>query len=105
MDLHQLRVLRELGARGSVAAVARALYVTPSAVSQHLSALQRHIGVALTEKRGRVLALTEAGRALAAAAVKVSAAFEAAEQAIAAYHDDPHQTVTVSAFHSAGLAY
>ncbi|WNV87917.1 LysR family transcriptional regulator [Umezawaea sp. Da 62-37] len=33
MDPYRLRVLRELGERGSLAAVARALHVSPSAVS------------------------------------------------------------------------
>lgn len=105
MDLHQLSVLRELGERGSVAAVARALYVSSSAVSQHLSALQRSTGVALTEKRGRTLVLTPAGTALAAAAAKVSTAMAEAEEAVARFHNDPATLVTISAFHSAGLAW
>lgn len=41
MDVRQLTILRELSERGSLVAVARALHVTPSAVSQHLTALQR----------------------------------------------------------------
>ena len=43
MELHQLQILRELGALGSVTAVAEALRVTPSAVSQQLAALQRGV--------------------------------------------------------------
>ena len=41
MEIHQLEMLRELGALGSVKAVAETLLVTPSAVSQQLAALQR----------------------------------------------------------------
>jgi DNA-binding transcriptional LysR family regulator len=52
MDPRQLAVLRELGDRGSVTAVAAALFVTPSAVSQQLAALQRRAAVPLTECRG-----------------------------------------------------
>ncbi|GAA3870030.1 LysR family transcriptional regulator [Leifsonia kafniensis] len=105
MDLHQLMILRELGERGSVAAVARALFVTPSAVSQHLSALQRDVAVTLTEKRGRTLALTPAGVALARAAVGVSVAMAEAERAVDEFRADSVTPVTVSAFHSAGFAW
>jgi DNA-binding transcriptional LysR family regulator len=41
LDLRRLRLLRELEARGTLAAVARALDYTPSAVSQQLAALER----------------------------------------------------------------
>lgn len=105
MEVHQLKVLRELGERGSVAAVARALHVTPSAVSQQLTALQRSSRTPLTERRGRRLVLTAAGRALAAAAVEVIAALDRAAHAVDGYLDDPTRPVTVAAFHSAALAY
>ncbi|MFI5908213.1 LysR family transcriptional regulator [Dactylosporangium sp. NPDC051541] len=105
MDLHHLRLLRELGDRGSLAAVARAMHITPSAVSQQLRSLQRSARVPLTERRGRRLVLTEAGQALAAAAIEVSTALDRAGRAVDAYLDDPAAPVTVAAFHSAGLTY
>src|SRR6476661_8830057 len=103
MDLHHLRLLRELGDRGSVAAVARALHITPSAVSQQLNVLQRSAPVPLTERSGRRLVLTDAGRALAAAAVEVMAALDKTSRAIGDYLDAPDRPVTVAAFNSAGL--
>ncbi|WIM99525.1 LysR family transcriptional regulator [Actinoplanes oblitus] len=105
MDPHHLRLLRELGDRGSVAAVARSLHITPSAVSQQLNTLQRSAPVPLTERSGRRLVLTEAGRALAAAAVEVLTALDRADRAVGAYLDDPAAPVTVSAFHSAALTW
>lgn len=105
MDVRQLAILRELGERGSVAAVARALYVTPSAVSQQLAALQRSARVPLTERQGRRLVLTAAGQALAAAAVDVSAALDRARRAVDDHLDQPDSPVSVAAFHSAALAY
>ncbi|TFD06549.1 LysR family transcriptional regulator [Cryobacterium sp. TMT1-66-1] len=105
MELRQLAVLRELGERGSVAAVARALHVSSSAVSQQLSALEQRAGVKLTEKHGRVLRLTPAGVALASAAADVSTAMARADEAVARFQNDPGLPVTVSAFHSAGLAW
>ncbi|MFT2750251.1 LysR family transcriptional regulator [Clavibacter sp. Sh2036] len=104
MDPARLRLLRELGDRGSVAAVAVAMHVSASAVSQQLAALQAGVPVPLTVKRGRRLALTEAGEALAAASTRVDEALAAARDAVGSFlaHDD--RAVRVSAFHSAGLA-
>jgi DNA-binding transcriptional LysR family regulator len=104
MELGQLRALRELGDRGSIAAVAAALRVTPSSVSQQISALQRRSPAPLTFKDGRRTALTDAGRALALAAVDVEVALQRAEQAVAQFQSEPEGTVTVAAFHSAALA-
>ncbi|WP_104198584.1 LysR family transcriptional regulator [Cryobacterium sp. Y29] len=104
MELGQLRALRELGDRGSITAVAAALYVTPSSVSQQISALQRHSAAPLTCRDGRRTALTDAGRALAMAAIDVEVALERAQQAVARFQDDRLGAVSVAAFHSVGLA-
>ncbi|MCU1405672.1 MAG: LysR family transcriptional regulator, partial [Glaciihabitans sp.] len=104
MELGQLRALRELGDRGSITAVAAAMHVTPSSVSQQISALQRQSPAPLTFKDGRRTALTDAGRALAAAAIDVEVALERAAQAVSHFQGDTAGTVSVAAFHSAGLA-
>jgi len=104
MELGQLRALRELSDRGSIAAVAAAMRVSASSVSQQISALQRHSPAPLTYKLGRRTALTDAGRALAAAAIDVEVALERAEQAVARFRGAESGTVSVAAFHSAGLA-
>lgn len=80
-DVMLLPVLRELGERGSVTAVARATHRTPSAVSQQLQTLQRQVGVPLLEHVGRGVRLTEAGRALARSAVGVAVAVAEAHAA------------------------
>ncbi|MDR6610707.1 LysR family transcriptional regulator [Leifsonia sp. 1010] len=103
MDPARLRLLRELGDRGSVAAVAAAMHVSASAVSQQLAALQAGIGVPLTVKSGRRLVLTEAGEALAVAGSRVEEALAGARDAVASYLEHDPQPVRVSAFHSAGL--
>ncbi len=102
MDVTRLAVLRELAERGSVTAVAEATGRTPSAVSQQLKALQRDAGVVLVERVGRGVALTDAGRALAASAVEVATALARAEAAWAAYRGDPVGTVRIATFFSAG---
>lgn len=105
MDPAHLRLLRDLGDRGSVAAVAAATHVSASAVSQRLSALQARVPVPLTVKDGRRLVLTEAGEALAVAATRVEQALAEAQDAVGLFLGHEERPVRVSAFHSAGLAF
>src|SRR5213596_3203191 len=64
LELRRLRLLRELDARGTIAAVADALQFTPSAVSQQLAMLEREAGVTLLEPAGRGVRLTDAALVL-----------------------------------------
>jgi DNA-binding transcriptional LysR family regulator len=105
MDVRQLQILRELGELGSVRAVADALHITPSAVSQQLRLLQLPIGVPLTRRQGRVLVLTEAGRALAAAGADGEAAMAKAREVARHVGATPQGQVTVAAFNSAAMAF
>ncbi|MEV7608499.1 LysR family transcriptional regulator [Microbacterium sp. NPDC089320] len=103
MDPVHLRLLRELRDRGSVAAVAAALHVSASAVSQQLAHLQARTPVPLTTRRGRVLVLTSAGDALAAASLRVDEALTEARETVAGLLENSSAPVRVSAFTSAGL--
>ncbi|TDU03429.1 DNA-binding transcriptional LysR family regulator [Streptomyces sp. 846.5] len=105
MNERQLRILRELGELGSVTAVAEALMMTPSAISQQLRLLQRSLPVELTERDGRRLVLTEAGQVLAGAAIEVETALARARHTIDEFVDQPDAGVSVAAFHSAGSAF
>jgi DNA-binding transcriptional LysR family regulator len=105
MDERQLRVLREVGELGSVTAAAEALLVTPSAISQQLRLLQRSMPVPLTERVGRRVVLTAAGRALAGAAAEVETALARARQTVDDFVDQPDGVVSVAAFHSAAAAF
>src|ERR687889_1242146 len=64
LELRRLRLLRELHARGTIAAVADALQFTPSAVSQQLAMLEREAGLPLLERVGRGVRLTDAALVL-----------------------------------------
>ncbi len=66
LDVHRLRVFRSVVASGSIQAAATNLGYTPSAVSQHVSALQRETGLTLVRRVGRGISPTAAGRTLAA---------------------------------------
>lgn len=105
MDVHHLRTLRELRDRGSVTAVAQALLLSPSAVSQQIASLQRSVPTPLTEQRGRVLVLTPAGERLAEAGGDVLESLARAENSVNEYLAAPQEPVSVTAFHSAGLAW
>lgn len=79
-----LRSLVVLEAAGTVAATADALGYTPSAVSQQLKRLERELGVELTERIGRGVVLTPAGRIVAARAHAVLDSLEALRADVAA---------------------
>lgn len=68
-DLRLLATFLAVAREGSMAAAADALGYVPSAVSQHVAALERSLGVELVLRRpGSRLVLTAAGRALVRAA-------------------------------------
>jgi DNA-binding transcriptional LysR family regulator len=102
MDVRRLGLLRELSQRGSVTAVARALHLTPSAVSQQLKALEREAGVPLTERSGRGLVLTGPGRMLAETAKDIAVAIGTAEAVWEEFVEQPRGEVTVTVFPSVG---
>lgn len=103
MELRDLVLLRELDERGSLTAVARALSVTPSAVSQRLRTLERTLGLPLTEPVGRGVRLTEPGRLLAAGAVEVAAVVASVEARLAAFQGGIVGRIDVAALPSAGV--
>jgi DNA-binding transcriptional LysR family regulator len=102
VTLTQLIAFVTVVRRGSVTAAADELVVTQPSVSAAVSALERELGVELTERAGRTLRPTAAGSAYMAYATDVlglleqggRAAREAAEQ-------EPH-TLRVSAVTTAG---
>ena len=82
LDVRRLRVLRELAARGTIAATAEALGYTAPAVSQQLAALEREAGVELLERNGRRRRLTPAAEELVARTEGILRELEAAEAAL-----------------------
>ncbi len=100
-DVTLLPVLRELGERGSVTAVAAATHRTPSAVSQQLQTLQRQVGVPLVERVGRGVRLTEHGRVLAGLANGVATAIATVDAAWQEHLGGGSGTVDLAIFPSA----
>ncbi|SFR74936.1 DNA-binding transcriptional regulator, LysR family [Agromyces sp. CF514] len=71
VDPHRLTVFRAVVQTGSINRAATRLGYTASAVSQHVSALQRETGLTLVERRGRGIVPTAAGVAVAERAARV----------------------------------
>lgn len=99
MDVKRLRLLREFADRGSVGAVADAMHMTPSAVSQQFKVLAKEAGVEILEQDGRRIRLTDAGRALVLRADEVIAAVERAQEEMASYRSG-HASVRLAMFPS-----
>lgn len=102
LSVERLRILREFADRGTIGAVAEALSMTPSAVSQQLKVLTREAGVTLLEPSGRRVRLTDAGHALVVRADEVLAALDRAIAEMAHYRGSPRGQVRVAAFPSGG---
>ena len=83
LDVRRLHVLSQVAAEGSFSAAANALGLTQSAVSQHISALERELGLAVVQRGTRPVDLTEAGSALTRHATGILARLDAAEQELA----------------------
>lgn len=103
LDLRRLRLLRELHARGTIAAVAEALQFTPSAVSQQLAILEREAGVPLLVRAGRGVRLTDPALVLVEHADDLLTRVAVAEADLAAAAGTVSGRARIASFHSAAL--
>lgn len=98
-------MLSELDRLGTVGAVATQLHLSAPGVSMQLSSLEREVGLTLTEKRGRRVALTPAGRLLAQHGHKIVDMLHLAEAEVAALHEGAAGTYSLAAFPSAARTF
>ena len=97
----RLRLLADLETYGTVRAVAGRGNLSPSAVSQQLSVLERETRTQLLERTGRRVRLTAAGVILARRAREILAGMDAAEAELRGLGEEPAGTVTLAVFQSA----
>ncbi len=83
LDVRRLQVLSHLATEGGFSAAADALGMTQSAVSQHIAALEREVGLPVVRRGTRPIELTEAGAALTRHATGILARLDGAEQELA----------------------
>src|SRR6201999_640613 len=105
LDVRRLRVLHAVSAHGSVTAAAAALGYTAPAVSQQLAALERDVGMQLTERAGRGIELTPAAAILVAHTDALLSQLDAAESDLAALRDQVAGRVALAAFPSAAASF
>ncbi|GAA1860129.1 LysR family transcriptional regulator [Pseudonocardia ailaonensis] len=101
LDVNRLRVLVAVARLSSVTAAAQELRYAQPSVSHHLQRLEAETGSKLTQRAGRGIRLTDAGRMLAARAEEILARLEAAEAELAAYAGLRAGRVRLAAFPSA----
>ncbi|MFB6715947.1 MULTISPECIES: LysR family transcriptional regulator [unclassified Streptomyces] len=82
IDVQRLRVLRAVAEHGSFNQAAAALHLTPSAISQHVAALERSLGAQVVARSTRGVTLTQAGQIMVGAAESVAAELEHAKQQV-----------------------
>lgn len=103
--MHRLRIFRAVVAAGSINGAAAALGYTPSAISQHLTALQKETGLMLVEKHGRGIEPTAVGRTLAEEAAHVLERLAELESLVTDLRTGRVGSLSVSYFASAGAAW
>lgn len=102
VTITQLTAFLAVVRRGSVTAAAEELVVTQPSVSAAVSALERELGAKLTERDGRGLKPTAAGRAFAPYAEHVLGLLEQGGRAAREAVEDERRTLRVSAVATAG---
>lgn len=100
LDVRKLLALREVVARGTIAAAADALRVSPSAISQQLSSLEGAAGVPLLVRSTRGVRPTPAGQRLVERAHAIVAELELADADLA-MNGGVAGTVAIAAFATA----
>jgi DNA-binding transcriptional LysR family regulator len=101
LDVRRLRLLSELSRHGTIAAVARVVGYTSSAISQSLAQLEREVGLTLLERDGRGVRLTPAAVGLVARTDRVLEELDAAEADLAAEKEVVRGEIVIGAFPSA----
>ncbi|HUZ39204.1 MAG TPA: LysR family transcriptional regulator, partial [Streptosporangiaceae bacterium] len=98
LDVTRLRVLVAVARHGSVTAAARALNYAQPSVSHHLARLEAETGARLTQRSGRGIRLTDAGRLLAGRAEEILGRLDSAERELAAYVERREERVRLAGF-------
>jgi DNA-binding transcriptional LysR family regulator len=105
IDVRKLRLLAALQRLGTIAAVAEELHISAPGVSMQLAALEKEVGIRLTQRRGRGVMLTAAGVALAAHGHDILDRLSLAELEIEALRAGTVGRYTLAAFPSAARTF
>jgi len=95
--LDAIRVFVAVAEAGGFASAARALRLSPPAVTRAVAALEERIGARLLHRTTRTVRLTEAGARYLADAKRILAELEEAEAVAAGAHGEPRGQLAVTA--------
>jgi DNA-binding transcriptional LysR family regulator len=101
-DLRRMVIFFHVVDSQSFSGAARQLGIARSAVSRHVSLLEKSIGVRLLNRTTRRLSLTEAGEAYYQSCARIVAEAEMATQRVCQLQDEPVGTLKVTAPSSLG---
>ena len=102
-DTTRMRLLVEIGRRGTLSAAAEAVGIGQPSASQHLRLLEAAAGQRLVERNGRGSRLTDAGAVLAAHAAQALASLDRADEELAALSGLETGTIHVGASTAPGV--
>ncbi|MDX2103776.1 MAG: LysR family transcriptional regulator [Alphaproteobacteria bacterium] len=103
--LTTMLVFRRVAELGSLSAAARALGLSPAAVSRQLSQLEERLGARLITRTTRRLNLTETGRAFQERVVRILDDIDEAERAVGALAQAPRGVLRINAPLTFGLRH
>ncbi|OGN85133.1 MAG: hypothetical protein A2X23_02210 [Chloroflexi bacterium GWC2_73_18] len=101
-NLHRLRIFWTVSRHLSFTRAAQELFVAQPAVSHQVKALERELGVVLFERAGRTIALTDAGRVLAASCDEIFALLEESATLLSDLREGAHGWVDIAADTTSG---
>ncbi len=88
LDLNALNTFIAVAECGNFSEAGRKLHLTQPAISQTITSLERHFGIRLFQRQGRVARLTEEGQVLEPAARELLAAASRLEETMASLQGD-----------------
>jgi DNA-binding transcriptional LysR family regulator len=104
-DLKRMVVFSRVVEAGSFSAAALRLGIAKSAVSKHVSLLEKSIGARLLNRTTRGLSLTDVGETYYESCNRIIEAAEAAQQYSAMLQDEPHGTLRIASPASFGVEH
>ncbi|GAA1391352.1 LysR family transcriptional regulator [Luteococcus peritonei] len=100
LEMRRLQILAALEMSTTMTSAAARLHMTPSAVSQQISLLEREVGVPLLDRAGRSVRLNAAGSDLVQHYHLIRAQMEQAEASMARARHEVSGVLTISTFPS-----
>ncbi len=102
LDIYEMQIFLEAAEAGSFSEAARRLQMSQPAVSMQIRSLERRLGVALFQRAGRNIGLTEAGQTLVPLAQELVTLSINAEETIASLQGEVHGLLKLACSTTAG---